>query len=158
MSKQYRVEMWTPTGRNSWKIGRKASPGNLGEMEDFLFAESDLHVDPVVAAVKLSTKGDQKLVGVGFADASARKLGCCEFVDNDLYSNFESMLIQINAKELVVPSDEGMQAYDLNKLKQAADRCGCVVTLKKKSDFSGKDVEQDLSRLLPDENVATLRG
>ncbi|KAI9022519.1 muts domain V-domain-containing protein [Hyaloraphidium curvatum] len=155
VQKQHRVEIWQPAGKNQWRVGKRASPGNLGELEDFLFSETEISVDPVVAAVKLSTKGDQKLVGVGFADASARKLGCCEFVDNDLYSNFESMLIQINAKELVVPSDEG-QAYDLNKLKQAADRCGCVVTLKKKSDFSGKDVEQDLSRLLPEENVATL--
>lgn len=156
LQRQARVEIWVPAGRNSWRVGRKASPGNLGQMEDFLFADSDLHVDPVVAAVNLSTKGDQKLLGVGFADAAARRLGVSEFIDSDLFSNFESMLIQINAKELLVASDES-QSYDLNKIKQAAERCGCVVTLKKKGDFAGKDVEQDLGRLLQDENVASLR-
>jgi len=40
-------------------------------------------------AVKIQAKADQRLVGVAFADASVREIGVSEFVDNDLYSNFE---------------------------------------------------------------------
>ena len=40
-------------------------------------------------AVKISVKADQRTVGVAFADATVRELGVSEFVDNDLYSNFE---------------------------------------------------------------------
>jgi DNA mismatch repair protein MSH2 len=49
----------------------------------------DLTASPVVLAVKLQVKGDQKVVGVAFADASVREIGVSEFIDNDVYSNFE---------------------------------------------------------------------
>ncbi len=49
----------------------------------------DLTTSPVVLAVKLQVKGDQKIIGVAFADASIREIGVSEFIDNDVYSNFE---------------------------------------------------------------------
>jgi len=49
----------------------------------------DLTTSPVVLAVKLQVKGDQKVIGVAFADASIREIGVSEFIDNDVYSNFE---------------------------------------------------------------------
>ena len=49
----------------------------------------DLTTSPVVLAVKLQIKGDQKCIGVAFADASIRAIGVSEFIDNDVYSNFE---------------------------------------------------------------------
>jgi DNA mismatch repair protein MSH2 len=47
--------------------------------------------NPMVLAVKLRTVQDQKYVGVAFANASTREIGVCEFIDNDIYSNFEVM-------------------------------------------------------------------
>ena len=35
-----------------------------------------------------------KLVGVAFADTSARMIGVSEFVDNDLFSNIEASFMQ----------------------------------------------------------------
>lgn len=49
----------------------------------------DLTTSPVVLAVKLQIKAEQKVVGVAFADASIREIGVSEFIDNDVYSNFE---------------------------------------------------------------------
>jgi DNA mismatch repair protein MSH2 len=52
----------------------------------------DLTTSPVVLAVKLQVKADQKVIGVAFADASIREIGVSEFIDNDVYSNFEVVL------------------------------------------------------------------
>jgi len=99
-----RIEIWTTAeGRNNknWKLTKQASPGtsserkgilielgNLQDVEDLL-GNMDLTASPVVLAVKLQVKGDQKVVGVAFADASVREIGVSEFIDNDVYSNFE---------------------------------------------------------------------
>jgi hypothetical protein len=49
----------------------------------------DLTTSPVVMAAKLQIRGDQKVIGIAFADASIREIGVSEFIDNDVYSNFE---------------------------------------------------------------------
>ena len=67
----------------------QASPGNLQDVEDLLFVNEDMETAPIVMAVKLSSKGESKMVGVAFADASNREIGVAEFLDNDLFSNTE---------------------------------------------------------------------
>lgn len=75
----------------------QASPGNLQAVEDLLFGNSDLLTSPIVMAIKLASapavttgaKAKLKMVGVAFADTSARELGVADFVDNDLFSNLE---------------------------------------------------------------------
>jgi hypothetical protein len=57
-------------------------------VEDLL-GNMDLTTSPVVMAAKLQVRGDQKVIGVAFADASIREIGVSEFIDNDVYSNFE---------------------------------------------------------------------
>lgn len=66
---------------------KQASPGNLQDIEEDLAGQIDS--SPVILAVKVSVRGDQRVVGVAFADATVRELGVSEFVDNDLYSNLE---------------------------------------------------------------------
>lgn len=84
-----RIEIWASARgtKNGWELAKQASPGNLQDIEEDLAGQIDS--SPVILAVKVSTKGDQRLVGVAFADASVRELGVSEFVDNDLYSNLE---------------------------------------------------------------------
>jgi DNA mismatch repair protein MSH2 len=55
--------------------------------EDFA---GQVESSPIILAVKASAKGEERKVGVCFADASVRELGVSEFSDNDLYSNFEA--------------------------------------------------------------------
>jgi len=54
-----------------------------------LFANSDLASPPMVIALKLGATSKEKVVGVAYADATLRKLGVCEILDTDLYSNLE---------------------------------------------------------------------
>ena len=66
---------------------KQASPGNLQDVEEDFAGQ--IESAPVIVAVRVQTKGDERTVGVSFADASVRELGISEFVDNDLYSNLE---------------------------------------------------------------------
>jgi len=82
-----RVEIWQQKGRGSWEVGKTASPGNLQDVEEDLGSSGD--AAPVIVAVKVQAKGEDRSVGVCFADASVRELGIAEFADNEVYSNLE---------------------------------------------------------------------
>ena len=151
-----RVEIWETAGRMQWKVSKQASPGNLQDIEDELGGQ--MESAPIILAVKVSAKASEaRNVGVCFADASVRELGVSEFLDNDLYSNFESLLIQLGVKECLLQLDAQKKDVELAKLRQIADNCGVAVSERPVSDFGTKDIEQDLARLLRDErSVGTL--
>ena len=136
-----------------WKITKQASPGNLQDIEDELGGQIDSA--PIVLAVKVSAKATEaRNVGVCFADASVRELGVSEFLDNDLYSNFESLLIQLGVKECLLQADGQKKDIELAKIRTIADNCGVAISERNVGDFGVKDIEQDLTRLLRDEQAA----
>ena len=142
-----RVEIWETTGRMQWKIKKQASPGNLQDIEDELGGQLDSA--PIILAVKVSARASEaRNVGVCFADASVRELGVSEFLDNDLYSNLESLLIQLGVKECLIQLDSSKKDVELAKIRTIADSCGIAVAERAAGDFGTKDIEQDLSRLL----------
>jgi len=148
-----RVEIWETTGRMQWKLKKQASPGNLQDVEDELGGQVDSA--PVILAVKVSAKASEaRNIGVCFADASVRELGVSEFVDNDVYSNFESLLIQLGVRELLLQADSQKKDPELAKLRTIADNCGVAIAERTIGDFGTKDIEQDLTRLLRDERAA----
>lgn len=136
-----------------WKVTKQASPGNLQDVEDELGGQSESA--PIILAVKVSAKASEaRNVGVCFADASVRELGVSEFLDNDLYSNFESLLIQLGVRECLVQADGQKKDMELAKLRSIADNCGVAIAERSAGDFGVKDIEQDLGRLLRDERAA----
>ncbi|GAA5886475.1 hypothetical protein JCM6882_001648 [Rhodosporidiobolus microsporus] len=154
-TKQLRVEIWEAEngagggkGTTKWRLGKAASPGNLGAVEDLLFTHTDLLAAPVILALKLQVKDNVKTIGIAFADTSLQEMGVSEYVDTDLFSNTESLLIQLGVKEVLITAEDKTHEYDLNKLKTLIERCNIVITERKKSEFVNKDVEQDLNRLL----------
>jgi len=42
-------------------------------------------------------------VGVAFLDAAARRAGACEFADDEHFCSLEAVLLQLGAKEVVLP-------------------------------------------------------
>ncbi len=60
----------------------------------------------------------------------------------------QSLLIQLGIKECILPDDKAGKDVELSKLRLVIDRCDCVVTARSKSEFAGKDIAQDLERLL----------
>ena len=148
-----KVEVWTTTGRMQWKVAKQASPGNLQDVEDEVGEQHN--VAPIILAVKISARASEaRNVGVCFADATVRELGVSEFVDNDLYSNFESLLIQLGVKECLLQADHQRKDAELAKLRSIADHCGVAIAERPSGDFGNKDIDQDLTRLLRDENSA----
>ncbi|KAK9462890.1 muts domain V-domain-containing protein [Lipomyces oligophaga] len=150
-----KIEIYASSGRQGFTLLKQASPGNLQAVEDDLSNSFD-GGSPVVIAVRVSAKSDQKLVGVCFADATARELGVSEFVDNELFSNLESLIIQLGVKELLLQSDELKKDYDLKKIRGIADRCSIAITERRSAEFSPRDIEQDLTRLLSGEISASM--
>ncbi|EXJ94599.1 DNA mismatch repair protein msh-2 [Capronia coronata CBS 617.96] len=151
-----RVEIWEASGRGQWTLARQASPGNLQAVEEELGSGLDSQGDsaPIILAVKVSARaGEARTVGVCFADASVRELGVSEFLDNDLYSNFESLLIQLGVKECIVSSDSSKKDPELAKIKQVIDSCGIAISERPAADYGTRDIEQDLARLLKGENA-----
>ncbi|KAG6245902.1 MutS-like protein [Claviceps purpurea] len=153
-----RVEIWeSQSGRMNWKCVKKASPGNLQDVEDDLGGQ--IESAPMIMAVKITAKASEaRNVGVCFADASVRELGVSEFLDNDLYSNFESLLIQLGIRECVVQFDKAEKDKDpeLAKLRQIMENCGIAIAERPASDFGVRDIEQDLARLLKDDKSINL--
>ncbi|KAM3466864.1 hypothetical protein NHJ6243_000605 [Beauveria neobassiana] len=153
-----RVEIWqSPNGRMNWKCIKQASPGNLQDVEDDLGGQ--VESAPMIMAVKISAKASEaRAVGVCFADASVRELGVSEFLDNDLYSNFEALLIQLGVRECLLPQDKSEKDKDpeLAKLRQIIDNCGVAITERPANDFGIRDIDQDLARLLKDEKATGL--
>ena len=136
-SKQLRVEIWAPkpgeSGRRSgaWQLSKQASPGNLQEVEDLLFLGADVVASPIVMALRVKMQDGNLHVGMAFADATNRELGVAEYAENDLFTNTESLLIQLGVKECLIPASDGTD-YDLAKLRAVVERCGCVVSESKK--------------------------
>lgn len=155
-----RVEIWVSggSGKGQWKLGKQASPGNLQDVEEELGSVGGLAMDataPIILSVKVSTKaGEGRSVGVCFADASVRELGVSEFLDNDIFSNFESLVIQLGVKECLVQMDTTRKDVDLGKIRAIADNCGIAISERPAADFGVRDIEQDLTRLLRDERAA----
>ncbi|KAG1815227.1 DNA mismatch repair protein [Suillus subaureus] len=163
-SKQLRVEIWVPApgqGRKASKfvLEKEASPGNLQAVEDLLFASSDVTSAPIVLAVKISSssvmdKAKTKSVGIAFADTSVREFGLADFIDNDLFSNLESLVIQLSVKEAIIPtgtvSGTTDRDLDLSKLKAVFERCAVVVTERKPSEFTARHVEDNIKKLTID--------
>ncbi|KAH9968223.1 DNA mismatch repair protein [Russula dissimulans] len=165
-SRQLKVEIWIPEAGHGkkvskFKLDKEASPGNLQAVEDLLFVNNDILSPPVIMAVKLATtptvpgsagKAKTRTVGIAFADTSLRQFGVADFVDNDAFSNTETLAIQLGIKEAIVPtgtvSGTTDRDFDLKKLKDVLDRCGIVITERKPSEFVAKTIEDDLTRLL----------
>ena len=108
--RRFRVEVYCnkTKGSNEWSLMYKVcsilhiinvhvhtlaymqgSPGNLQQFEDILFTGNDVSMATGVIAVKLTNENGQRMVGVAYIDAMLRKLGVCQFGDNEQLSNVE---------------------------------------------------------------------
>lgn len=74
---------------NRTMINVQGSPGNLQQFEDILFTGSDVSMATGVIGIKVANENGQRLVGVAYIDTMLRRLGVCQFSDNEQLSNIE---------------------------------------------------------------------
>ncbi|KAG8759835.1 MutS-like protein [Serendipita sp. 396] len=95
--KQLRIEIWIPEGgkksASKFVLNRQASPGNIQEVEDLIFANTEITSPPIVLALRVSQLDGVRTLGTAFADASIRKIGVSQFAENDLFSNIEVCVV-----------------------------------------------------------------
>jgi DNA mismatch repair protein MSH2 len=146
--RQYRVEVYRNKGRGVWTVAYKASPGNLQQLEEVLFGGGAITHTAVTLAVRLATQGKQggRLVGLAYADLNNHVLGVTEFTDSDQLSELQACLVQLGPKECLLVSSD--RHSDSGRLRQLLSRCGLLITDRKRTEFSSKDIVQDLNRLL----------
>ncbi|GAA5811327.1 hypothetical protein MFLAVUS_004760 [Mucor flavus] len=163
LNKQLRIAIWKQF-KQEWKVISQASPGNLQQVEEFLFSSTRMDSAPVVIAVNYGVSNDQKTVGVSFADTTINQLGVSQFIDNDSFSNLETLIIQLGVKECILPASNASEKdFDRKKINDILLRCNVALTEVKKSkhgplgEFNTKNIAQDLNRLLEgDINVEAL--
>ena len=54
-------------------------------------------------AITLARPDNNRTLGVAYCNVSTRQLGACEFVDSEQYCTLESVMLQLGAKEVVMP-------------------------------------------------------
>lgn len=135
--KQMRVEIYTAGDDKSWYLFRKGSPGNVQQLEELLFARTDVQESPIMMAVTWANgSSGQRIVGAALCDALMKKLYVCEFLDSENFSNLESLIVQVGAKECCVPPLD-LKDKDAAKILEILERCQVVLDKRKKSDFDG---------------------
>lgn len=139
LEKQFRVEIYN---NRTYQLLVSGTAGNLEGISkeygiNFEFQDCS---SSSIAAIKLQGNS----VGVCIIEDS--KIYFCEFEDNELYSNLEGLLLQFGIKEVVLPN------LSEKKLLQVINKIGNVV-VSTISAFNTKNIEQDLVKLLEEDNI-----
>lgn len=139
-----RIELYEQrqANRSAWFLARQATPGNLQEIEDLIPQSYDQ--TPLIVGVKLSGNTQSRSIGLCFLDTEAQTIGLCEFIDNDLFSNFEACVIQLGAKEALVVDDASPES---KKLCSLLHRLDILVTPRKNSSFAADNAADGILRL-----------
>ncbi|EGC31021.1 hypothetical protein DICPUDRAFT_50444 [Dictyostelium purpureum] len=140
-----KIEIWAakPNRINQWELSKKGSRGNTQQFEDVLFNYTE---NSVMMALKVTREKGSIVFGIAFGDATFKTLGVSEFMDNDNLSNLSSFIMQMSIKECLLYSDP--KNYDYAKVKEKLAEADIPFTEVPKADFSSKNAEQDLTRLL----------
>lgn len=146
----YKVEIYD----RKWKLIKNASPGNLVAIDEYI-SSSDLLSLPMIASLKVVQHEGNKKIGLSYVDQNNKVIGIVEFIDNDIFSNLESVLIQLGINEVLIASPSNESDIEHVRVCQVIDRCNITISYTKSSDFNTKNIEQDLIRLTADELVLT---
>lgn len=149
LDKHMKLEVYN---NKSFELLVAASPGLLEPLSNYYGVNLEGMIldcsNPIIAALKV-TSGNPKKVGVSCVDLSNSTIQVAEFEDNDLFSNLESLLIQLGVKEVLVPSNYSQDDDEHIKLFQVLNKVNnIVISPAKSSTFKNADIEQDLGKIL----------
>lgn len=154
----WRVEFWAWDGlRKAFRCTKRASPGNIEAVESLMLEQDGMDlsgssaasVNPVIAAAwPVLGEGGEWSFALAWCDLTCFSLGLLSFVDNSLLTTFESALIQLGVRELLVPNNN---LYDVGKVRQVTEASSIALQQMKAGEYFGAEesgsVEGDLARL-----------
>lgn len=140
------LELYEGNGAN-WRLVQSGTPGNLGSFEEILFANNEMQDSPVIVAVIANFRENGCTVGLSYVNLTKRVLGLAEFPDDSHFTNLESALVALGCKECLLPV-ELAKSSEYKSLNDALSKCGAMVTERRKAEFKGRDLVQDLGRLV----------
>lgn len=147
----YKVEIYDKT----WKMLHLASPGNI-EQVNHLMNNFNVESSIVIASLKVtSSNSDNFNIGITFIDTTNFKIGVLELLDNEVFSNLESFLIQLGIKECLLPENMNGQST-WKRFLNVIDRCNCSITFTKNGDYNDKNIESDLIKLTDNKLIMSL--
>lgn len=154
----YKVEIYNS---KTFQIVTMATPGNLENLSNEYGINLENMIkdfsSPMIAGIKYQQVGSLKKIGICLIDLLNNNIQVSEFDDNDLFSNLESLLLQLGVKEVILPSnyDPQDENNEVIKLYQVLDKIGGIVISSVKSSlFTNKDIEQDLGKFITTTNEA----
>lgn len=153
IDKNLKVEIYN---NKTFDLITVATPGNLESLSneygtnlETMFKDGS---SPVIASIKFITSANVKKIGVCLIDLLNQTIKLSEFEDNDLFSNLESLCLQLGVKEAILPSNydpSGESDGDVIKLYQVLNKIGNIVIGSVKSSlFTHKEIEQDLEKIV----------
>eukprot|EP01104_Vermistella_antarctica_P017092 TRINITY_DN5998_c0_g2_i1.p1 TRINITY_DN5998_c0_g2~~TRINITY_DN5998_c0_g2_i1.p1 ORF type:complete len:930 (+),score=265.26 TRINITY_DN5998_c0_g2_i1:162-2951(+) len=148
-NKQYKWEIYANKPSTSqWERSKKGSPGNTQDLDELISINSELeNSSSVIISVCDASEGGRNIIGVSVVDTTARTIVVGQFDDNDYFSNFESVVVQMaGAKECLMDYREKDARSRL--IDDVLQRAGVLRTNGPRADFKANDIEQDLNRLL----------
>lgn len=147
--KHYRVEIFkfvaAKGGKSAfYELEVRASPGNISSVEHVLYGESEIIRDcNYLVGVKVEGSGDQYQVGVAAIDTSLNLVQVCDLSDSSSFQTLESVLVQINPREIVIAQSENP---GVKKVQTILERNRILVTHSPNQEFSPLS-EPDIGRL-----------
>jgi DNA mismatch repair protein MSH2 len=139
------VEVWQRAKDNTWQRDKKASPGNLLEVESFMAPDGLAGSSAVLSAVHVQTKGTQVLVGIACLNTTWQTIGVYEFLEERDLKLLESVMMQLGTVECMVKDAEDATSA---KVHAVLRRCNVKRTDTSSSSFSTKTAPDDLARIL----------
>uniref|UniRef100_A0A8D8SKE5 DNA mismatch repair protein Msh2 n=1 Tax=Cacopsylla melanoneura TaxID=428564 RepID=A0A8D8SKE5_9HEMI len=147
--KHYRVEVFSNKtnlkSARGWELEYWASPGNLAQFEELLFANQGKENESLLMAVKRSPN-KANTVAVAVVDVDSKKFFMGEIPDDDYFSNLEAFVVQKSPKECLLPAEYLNE--NKNQIVAILDRNKVCMTGRKKSEFTDEDLMQDVNRLV----------
>jgi DNA mismatch repair protein MSH2 len=139
------IELWRRDKDNSWQRDKKASPGNLQEVEGII-ASGDGMVDTsaVLSAVHVEAKGTLVAVGIACLNTTWQTIGMYEFVEERDFKLLESVMLQLGTVECIVKNTKDDTS---SKVQAVLRRCNIKQT-DSSAASSTKDVPDKLAQLL----------
>ncbi|CEM36592.1 unnamed protein product [Vitrella brassicaformis CCMP3155] len=102
--------------------------------------------ESVVCGVLVKTANKVRTVGFAMFDRDEKRIKVCEFKDNEHFSTLEATLLQVRPVScaFLAPDDP----VDAKKIDELLKACEIEAVQRKKAEFKAADLEQDIERLL----------